>query len=239
MLVSTHGAGKWSWIASQMAPRTDNQCWRRWKTLSVRDKKDKKATALPVDQELEHAVFDAVGSSSNNSSNPTSSLTSSPAQSPVSIRSVSTSNPQISELMTRQSDLSRRRLSAIVNHFHIDPHVPHSHSHSQSSHVYPSGHSPSSSISIPPIPLDAHNSLALRRLLELLQLDTHDSKTEAQHGSHSPSNSSNFLASHSDPDVESVVSSESFSLLSARFESLFLWPLLLSMSPDLRQGDDE
>jgi hypothetical protein len=32
--VEAHGAGKWSEIARILRPRTDNQCWRRWKSLN-------------------------------------------------------------------------------------------------------------------------------------------------------------------------------------------------------------
>lgn len=32
-LVQEHGTGKWSKIAEFLSPRTDNQCWRRWKLL--------------------------------------------------------------------------------------------------------------------------------------------------------------------------------------------------------------
>ncbi|KAI0218551.1 hypothetical protein L0F63_005077 [Massospora cicadina] len=32
-LVNTHGLGKWSLLASKIKGRTDNQIWRRWKTL--------------------------------------------------------------------------------------------------------------------------------------------------------------------------------------------------------------
>lgn len=32
-----HGVGKWSKIADVLYPRTDNQCWRRWKILTGRD----------------------------------------------------------------------------------------------------------------------------------------------------------------------------------------------------------
>lgn len=32
--VTKHGPGRWSQIATLLYPRTDNQCWRRWKSLS-------------------------------------------------------------------------------------------------------------------------------------------------------------------------------------------------------------
>lgn len=32
--VEAHGAGKWAEIARILRPRTDNQCWRRWKSLN-------------------------------------------------------------------------------------------------------------------------------------------------------------------------------------------------------------
>jgi hypothetical protein len=33
-LARLHGAGQWTKIARQLQPRTDNQCWRRWKRLT-------------------------------------------------------------------------------------------------------------------------------------------------------------------------------------------------------------
>jgi hypothetical protein len=33
-LTQLYGVGSWTKIAKAMAPRTDNQCWRRWKKLS-------------------------------------------------------------------------------------------------------------------------------------------------------------------------------------------------------------
>jgi hypothetical protein len=37
--VEQHGVGKWSKIADDLYPRTDNQIWRRWKILNA-DKVD-------------------------------------------------------------------------------------------------------------------------------------------------------------------------------------------------------
>ena len=31
--VQIYGLGKWSQVAQMLAPRTDNQCWRRWKAM--------------------------------------------------------------------------------------------------------------------------------------------------------------------------------------------------------------
>ena len=38
-IVSTLGLGKWSQVAAEMTSRTDNQCWRRWKSLHSEDHK--------------------------------------------------------------------------------------------------------------------------------------------------------------------------------------------------------
>jgi len=35
--IKKHGVGQWSAIANVLAPRTDNQCWRRWKFLNAQD----------------------------------------------------------------------------------------------------------------------------------------------------------------------------------------------------------
>ncbi|KAL6074235.1 Transcription factor MYB3R-1 [Balamuthia mandrillaris] len=35
--IAQHGLGKWSQVAQMMPMRTDNQCWRRWKTLNSQD----------------------------------------------------------------------------------------------------------------------------------------------------------------------------------------------------------
>eukprot|EP01104_Vermistella_antarctica_P019617 TRINITY_DN7778_c0_g1_i1.p1 TRINITY_DN7778_c0_g1~~TRINITY_DN7778_c0_g1_i1.p1 ORF type:complete len:335 (+),score=52.41 TRINITY_DN7778_c0_g1_i1:35-1006(+) len=34
-VVERRGAGKWTLIAADMSPRTDNQCWRRWKMINT------------------------------------------------------------------------------------------------------------------------------------------------------------------------------------------------------------
>lgn len=31
------GLGKWSQVSQMLHPRTDNQCWRRWKMLNAQD----------------------------------------------------------------------------------------------------------------------------------------------------------------------------------------------------------
>ncbi|PRP82020.1 myb transcription factor [Planoprotostelium fungivorum] len=37
--VEKHGVGRWSMVAVDLHPRTDNQCWRRWKTLNTEESK--------------------------------------------------------------------------------------------------------------------------------------------------------------------------------------------------------
>jgi hypothetical protein len=34
-LVAKHGTSKWASVSAEMGSRTDNQCWRRWKSLNV------------------------------------------------------------------------------------------------------------------------------------------------------------------------------------------------------------
>uniref|UniRef100_A0A6B2L0H1 Uncharacterized protein n=1 Tax=Arcella intermedia TaxID=1963864 RepID=A0A6B2L0H1_9EUKA len=34
--ISQHGVGKWALVAKDLYPRTDNQCWRRWKSKNVK-----------------------------------------------------------------------------------------------------------------------------------------------------------------------------------------------------------
>jgi len=42
--IATHGLGKWALVASILHPRTDNQCWRRWKALNQEDVEGYKRT---------------------------------------------------------------------------------------------------------------------------------------------------------------------------------------------------
>ena len=42
--VNHHGLGKWSQVAQMLAPRTDNQCWRRWKALHQDELEDYRQT---------------------------------------------------------------------------------------------------------------------------------------------------------------------------------------------------
>ncbi|KAJ1669495.1 hypothetical protein GGF38_002214, partial [Coemansia sp. RSA 25] len=49
-IVSRVGIGKWSYVADLLGNRTDNQCWRHWRSLH----KKGKAPAPPADPEGEH-----------------------------------------------------------------------------------------------------------------------------------------------------------------------------------------
>eukprot|EP01089_Gocevia_fonbrunei_P019137 TRINITY_DN6675_c0_g2_i3.p1 TRINITY_DN6675_c0_g2~~TRINITY_DN6675_c0_g2_i3.p1 ORF type:complete len:317 (+),score=95.79 TRINITY_DN6675_c0_g2_i3:144-953(+) len=42
--IEKFGIGKWSQIANALHPRTDNQCWRRWKSLNVEQVDDYRRT---------------------------------------------------------------------------------------------------------------------------------------------------------------------------------------------------
>lgn len=44
--IEEKGAGKWSQIAEILYPRTDNQCWRRWKVLNIEQAKKYRKTIL-------------------------------------------------------------------------------------------------------------------------------------------------------------------------------------------------
>jgi len=34
--IGKYGVGKWAMVAKELHPRTDNQCWRRWKSKNAR-----------------------------------------------------------------------------------------------------------------------------------------------------------------------------------------------------------
>ncbi len=42
------GVGNWNKVAQRMAPRTDNQCWRRWKQISDEKSMETRAKELRV-----------------------------------------------------------------------------------------------------------------------------------------------------------------------------------------------
>ncbi|KAL0487119.1 transcription factor myb [Acrasis kona] len=50
--IETVGVGKWSRIAQMCTPRTDNQCWRRWKTLNSDLVPEYKKQLIKKDQSL-------------------------------------------------------------------------------------------------------------------------------------------------------------------------------------------
>ena len=51
--IENRGKGKWAAIARDLYPRTDNQCWRRWKTLTTKsDVSNYRATRKKLSQGL-------------------------------------------------------------------------------------------------------------------------------------------------------------------------------------------
>lgn len=50
--VEEYGVGKWSLVSTMVPNRTDNQCWRRWKTLHAKEVKGYKQIVVKRKREL-------------------------------------------------------------------------------------------------------------------------------------------------------------------------------------------
>eukprot|EP01117_Protostelium_nocturnum_P002743 TRINITY_DN1363_c0_g2_i1.p1 TRINITY_DN1363_c0_g2~~TRINITY_DN1363_c0_g2_i1.p1 ORF type:complete len:624 (-),score=246.38 TRINITY_DN1363_c0_g2_i1:99-1970(-) len=52
--VAKHGVGKWSLVSNDLSPRTDNQCWRKWKMMDQEQSKEYQISLIKKKRALIH-----------------------------------------------------------------------------------------------------------------------------------------------------------------------------------------